>query len=117
MERSCLAVSKKSIRNIIQPLALASLLMGVEVCFTLKPAFGAGIILSRPDVVEIQDSKENFPESRFGSPPSRLGVDGKSRFVANAVEDMRQTEAGGSPNSGEGLVSNRKPAGLEFTQE
>lgn len=95
-------------------------IFGAWVTLTSKVALGASVILSQPDVVEIQESRESFPESRFGSPPSRLDAEGKSRFVTNAMEDLRQVEAGRSANaanSGEGLVSNRRPAALEYTQE
>jgi hypothetical protein len=121
MERSCLTVTIWRVggwaRLVAQVAIMTALILGTWVSFSSKVALGAGIILSRPEVIETHESQESFPLSRFGSPPSRIDSDGKSRFVANAMEDLRQNEVGGVANSGEGLVSNRKPAGLEFTQD
>ncbi|MEO7162907.1 MAG: cupredoxin domain-containing protein [Bdellovibrionia bacterium] len=120
MERSCLTVTNWLVRmvaGVASPLGImTTLFFGSWLCLTSKQAFGAGIILSQPEVIDTRE-KETFPESRFGSPPSRLDAEGRSRFVTNAIESLRQEEAGGSAGLGEGLVSNRKPAGLEFTQD
>ena len=109
MERSCLTVTNLLITT--------TLFFGMEVSLTPRLALGAGILLSKPAVVETRESKETFAESRFGSPPSRLDSEGKSRLVMNEMETLRQSEAEGSFISGEGFVSNRKPAGLEFTKD
>jgi hypothetical protein len=121
MERSCLTVIiwlARMVARTASPLSImTALFFGPWLCITSKLALGAGIILSQPEVIDTHENRENFPESRFGSPPSRLDAEGKSRFVMNAIESLRQEEAGGSAGSGEGLVSNRKPAGLEFSQD
>ena len=117
MERSCWVGTMGVRQGVTQVIAISLIIYGAWVDFTPTLAWGTGVLLSQPRVVETLENKETFPESRFGSPPSRLDSEGKSRFVSNAIEDIRRGDAGESPGSGEGLVSNRRPAGLEFTQE
>jgi len=143
MERSCLKATNLLIRVVSRVLALGSLLirgwaltlLTLGGLSTFHQALASGMGLSQSDAAllheyheyhespenhqshENHEYKETFPESRFGSPPSRLDAEGRSRFVTNAMETLRQDESGGTQDTDDALVSNRRPAGLEFTQE
>lgn len=99
-------------------IALGFLIVGVSVFWAITPANADTVLAPPAHKPGPAPAGENFPSSRFGSPPAPIETGVRSGFASRAVEEMEESdeEEGSlaSTPSHSSQKGQRRPAGLEF---